>query len=486
MASDAIDNAYNDLLKAIGENGVSNDPVEIGLHIVDASSYYFDLDTHEYRNYILVKPSNERDVVETVKTALKYRIPIIPQGSSTSLAMGSGVIYLDELLQYRTLRSAIIVNLSKMNKIVDIRPIDRIAEVEPGVRIDDLNTKLKSYSLFFPIDPASARVASVGGAISTGAGGLRGARFGTMRDWVLAIRFVDGLGRVHSVGCYTIKCRQGLDLARLFVGSEGVLGIITRAVLKLWPTPRHVYRFLMFFHDFLDAYRTFIDIRSRRQPLVAEYVEDRIVKMISESLGLKLPYAHMLLIDIELNLLDEKAHIYKTVYEEAKKHGVIEIRSSLDGEEDFEKLYMIRRSMFPSILRMKRKPHLIAEDTVVPVSKIPEFVEHVKAIEKEYGEDVLLGGHLGDGNLHPHVECDLNDPEDRRKAMDIAAKIAVSALKLMGSVSAEHGIGSLKLDLLIKELKFKNSIHSLDLMRGIKKVFDPYNILNPGRVIPVD
>jgi FAD/FMN-containing dehydrogenase len=400
--------------------------------------------------------------------------------------MGAGALSITTAAQIYAMERGVIVHLGRMNGVEEISEIDRVAIVEPGIRIDALNEKLSNTDLFFPVDPASARAATVGGAIAAGAGGLRGAKYGTMRDWVLGLEFVDGVGRIHRIGCRTVKCRQGYDITRIMVGSEGTLGIITKATLKLWPRPPYVARIMAVFKNFEELYGFLIRVRRGRVPLITEYMEDRVAEKVIRNTRMDIPVGHTIILDLEAGSRDEAERLIDLLRDEARNSGSIYISTATSGEEAFEEIYRFRRSMFPSFVKLKKHKHVIAEDTAVPISRIPQFISRIREIEKRYNREIELGGHLGDGNLHPHIEGDLEDPRDRSIIMNIARDIVIEALNLEGTSSSEHGIGSMKLELLLIELKNRGSEHTLDLMIGIKKVFDPKWILNPGRVIPYE
>lgn len=478
-----MEKVFEELRARLGKGRVSRDPVVLGLHAVDASSYYF-IPKDLADRFVLVMPEKPEDVAEAVKIAYNRGVPVIPQGSSTDLSMGGGVVSLTTASQIETLGRGIVIHMARMDKILEISETDRVAVVEPGLRIDALNEALGDTGLFFPVDPASARAATVGGAVAAGSGGLRGARYGTMRDWVLGLEFVDGVGRIHRTGCRTVKCRQGYDITRLMVGSEGTLGIITRAILKLWPRPASIARAMAVFKGFRELYSFFTSVRRGRVPLIAEYMDERVSEKVIKNLGLSIPPGHMIIVDVETGSGEEAEKISRDLVEAARTRGAVHVESAVSSEEKFERIYMVRRAMFPSFVKMRRRKHVVAEDTAVPLSKIPEYVERLRMLERKHGREIDLGGHLGDGNLHPHIEGDLDDPEDRKRIFEIAGEIVAEAIRLGGTASSEHGIGSMKLDLLAMELRSLGSEHTLDLMRSIKKAFDPKWILNPGRVIP--
>jgi FAD/FMN-containing dehydrogenase len=240
------------------------------------------------------------------------------------------------------------------------------------------------------------------------------------------------------------------------------------------------------FRGFEELYSFFLKVRKGRVPLVAEYMEDRVAEKVIRNTGMNVPVGHTIILDLEADSKDEADRFVSMLGDFARSSGSIYVATAMSGEEGFEEIYRFRRSMFPSYVRLKKRKHVVAEDIAVPISKIPEFIHRIREIERKYGREIELGGHLGDGNLHPHIEGDLEDPKDRSIVISIARDIVVEALKLGGTSSSEHGIGSMKLELLLIELRNRNSEHTLELMAGIKRVFDPKWILNPGRVIPYE
>jgi FAD/FMN-containing dehydrogenases len=210
----------------------------------------------------VVYPVDEEEVVELVRWAVAERVPLFPQGSATSIS-GNAV----------ATSPGVVVSFEKMTR-VEVDHVDGVAVVEPGVRLEELNHELARYGLFFPVDPGSVKSATVGGAVANGAGGMRGAKYGTMRDWVLGLRVVTGRGDVLKLGCRTYKCRNGYDLVRLFVGSEGTLGLVTEAVLKLAPVPESAVALLAYYDDLEALVEDVVRVKtSRIWPLFAEFLD---------------------------------------------------------------------------------------------------------------------------------------------------------------------------------------------------------------------
>nr|KJR74150.1 MAG: lactate dehydrogenase [Thermoproteus sp. AZ2] len=410
----------------------------------------------------LVYPVSEEEVVWLVKWAYESGTPIFAQGSATSLS-GNTVLT----------RPGIIASFEKMNKVLEVNPTDSYVVVQPGVRLEELNIELARYGVFFPVDPGSVRSATVGGAVANGAGGMRGAKYGTMRDWVLGLNAVTGRGDLLRLGCRTLKCRNGYDLVRLFVGSEGTLGLVTEAVLRVAPLPESAAALLARYDDLGALVKDVVKIRANRiWPLFAEFLGPAE----SEAVGLEASYT--LFLGVDTNKGAEEAVL-------SKLKGIIGGRISEEavGWEQAMELLEPRRRLFAAQVAIMQKQLgdegvLVIEDIVVPVSKLPEAASRVVNLAERLGVPLSLGGHVGDGNLHPTTWFRRGDPEGAKKAREFIEGLGKIAVELGGSVSAEHGIGTLKRDLLKLEL----DPLALKYMRELKSIFDPRGILNPDKV----
>lgn len=465
------------LKRRLGGGKVVDDPAIIGIYTREPSGL------RGKGVEAVVFPENVDDVRSIVKAAYEYSVPIYPQGSSTSL---SGSAYPE--------KGGIVVSFERMRSIREVNIVDAVAVVEPGVRIDELNEHLEEHGYMFPVDPASSAVATVGGAINTGAGGMRGVKYGTMRDWVLGLQVViaDEEATVLRVGCRTVKCRQGLDLTRLLVGSEGTLGIVTEAILRIAPIPEKVVYILAFYDSLEDLARTVIDVKRRGiTPYIAEFMEAETVKRAKKLARVDLEgEGHMLLLGVDVNR-EAAERILTSLVELARSNKAKAIHTAGSTEEAVERgLFTIRKNLFTSQVHYTRERlggkenvMVLIEDIVVPPSRLVEAVRGIMDLSRKYGFTVMLGGHIGDGNLHPAVGYDPEDPEETRRVEEWFIEVMKLALSLGGSVSAEHGIGTLKKKGLVMEAEALGSQKMIELMRGIKKVFDPKGILNPGKIV---
>ena len=436
----------------------------------------------EGRPLAVVFPETVEDVRRLVRYAYKNSIPIYPQGSSTSLS-GSSVPE----------KGGIVLSMERMNRIKEISLVDSVVVVEPGVRLGELNTVLAGKGYMFPVDPASQAVATVGGAVNSGAGGMRGAKYGTMRDWVnsLSVVLPDEHGTLARIGCRTVKCRQGYDLTRLIVGSEGTLAIVVESILRIAPLPEAASVVLAFFDEPEGPFNALAALKERAiQPLIAEYMDARTVEWASRDLELGYEArGHMLVMAVDTSH-EAIPRMEKILVDTVRSAGASRIYTASSLEEAEEKdLFRVRRNLFPAQSRSARellgKPdvQVLIEDIVVPPSRLLDAVRGIRRLEEKYGFPTFLGGHIGDGNLHPSVGYDPSDESMTRLVHEWFKDVMKLALSLGGSISAEHGIGLLKKEGLRMEFQHLGSTKPLELMEQIKRAFDPKGILNPGKIV---
>ncbi|BFH73723.1 FAD-binding protein [Sulfurisphaera javensis] len=409
------------------------------------------------RPKIIVYPKDENDVVKVVNYARETKTPIVVWGAGTSLSghlMCEGCILLD---------------VSKyMNKILEINDIDWYARVQPGVNLEFLNKKLMEKGFFFPPDPASFFLCTVGGATANSSGGMRGVKYGTFRDWILALKVVLPNGKIVKVGEPLRKNRGGYDLVHLFVGSEGTLGIITEIWLRITPLPkRKVYTILAYMNSLEDTAETIVELRRKRiLPEISEYMDVDVIKALNKHLNANLKESEggAFIISIEDDYLTEIKEILK-----GREFIITE-------EEEAERIYSIR-AQAAIALRAESK-YMFVEDIVVPVSKLIEAIRKLKEIERKYRIRMPVIAHIGDGNLHPNIMLD-----DISLAEKIFEEVARIAIELGGSISGEHGIGFQKAKLLAEQIVSHNGEEVLRIMKGIKDLIDPYGIMNPNKYV---
>ncbi|MEM1685959.1 MAG: FAD-linked oxidase C-terminal domain-containing protein [Acidilobaceae archaeon] len=465
----------SDLKSLLGRDKVISDPTIISLYSREPSGLTSNA-------LAVVFPENTRDVSRLLSYAYKNDIKIYPQGSTTALS-GSAIPSAD----------GVVISFERMNRILNVSILDSTIDVEPGVRLGDLNIELTRYGYMFPIDPGSVSITTVGGAINSGAGGLRGARYGTMRDWVLGLTIVlpDEQGSVLRIGCKTTKCRQGYDLVRLIVGSEGTLAIVTEATLKITPLPESTVTALAFFPTLEDFFEAFRDIKSSRvQPMIMEFMDYETTILAKEASNVDINVeGHMFLVSIDCNV-EAINRVESWIKDIMAKHNATRIYTAKSLEEaESRGLFTLRRSLFPAQVAMGSKLYpgrriiVYLEDIAVPPSKLLEAIARIREVSKSMGIKVSIGGHVGDGNLHPSTAFPIDDEQAKRRVAEWHNEVGKIALELGGTVSAEHGIGVLKKELLKLEMEKLGSEKALYLMREIKRAFDPKGILNPGKVV---
>ncbi|MET1127864.1 MAG: FAD-linked oxidase C-terminal domain-containing protein [Thermoproteota archaeon] len=477
MASAVLKKHAETLTKILGPGKVVDDPAIVKLYSRDPVG-------HEGSDAVVVFPESIDDISAVVSYAYRNDVKLYPQGSTTGLARGS----VPE-------EEGIVVSMARMNGVKEIGVVDGYAVAEAGVRIDDLNAELAEKGYMFPVDPASSAVATVGGAVNTGAGGLRGAKYGTMRDWVLGLKIVlpDEKGTQMFIGCRTVKCRQGYDLVRLIVGSEGTLAIVAEAVLRITPLPENVVTVLAFYENLSDLFNAVVEIRSSGvQPYIMEFMDSKTVAAAVEAVGAPFKAeGHMLLVSIDVNM-EATDRVLKWLVDTVKGTGAkLVYYARSPGEAEEKQLFKVRKSLYPAQMKLVQasagrpgsKVVVFIEDIAVPPSRLIDAVEGLRQLEEEYKLPTMIGGHVGDGNLHPATGFDVTDRDAGERVMQWHHDVMKLAVKLGGTVSAEHGIGILKKEGLRYELEANGAEKALDIMRAIKRAFDPKNILNPGRVV---
>jgi len=466
-----VKRVVKDLSRLIGRDKVSSDPAILSLHNRDAAYLYGDAD-------IVVYPESTEDIRNVVRYCYKHDIKIYPQGGSSELT-GSSIPRDD----------GIILSLIRMDRIVEYSPIDRYVIVEPGLRLIELNTFLDRDGYIFPIDPASIKSATVGGAVNTGAGGLKGFRYGSMRDWVLGLEIVlpDEDATVLKIGSKTLKSREGYDLTRLVVGSEGTLAIVSKAILKIMRKPGDIVSVSAFYQELDDLMKTVLELmNSDLDIIIMEFVDRDTVEIVKNYWNIPLDGSGNMLIVGALARGNPDIVTQKLV-DYMLGNGGMNIYYAYNLEEA-EKLgiYSIRRGFYPALIekasRESKNPMIFIEDISVPPSHLPEVVKEIEDIIYRYGIPTALAGHIGDGNLHPTMY--ITDDRDMEKLMNMGEEIMRVALRYDGVISSEHGIGLRKKKMLWEAFKYRESVKALEIMYRIKEIFDPKKILNPDKVLP--
>ncbi|MFQ5905586.1 MAG: FAD-binding and (Fe-S)-binding domain-containing protein, partial [bacterium] len=436
-------------------------------HELDLLCYSRDMSVHRGIPDAVVFTTTTEEVSRLLRAANSEKVPVTVRGSGTSV---TGAIV--------PVKKGIILDLTKMDKIKDIRKEDGYAIVEPGVICQNLNAAL-SPTHFFPPDPGSSNVCTLGGMVATNASGTRAVRYGTTRDWVMGVEVVLADGKVARTGSRVPKTSSGYDLTRLFANSEGTLGVITEITLGIIPLPEYIAFASASFERLEDAGRTVSELFSSGVCLSACEILDSVsIGVVNKAMKLGLREAEgMLFVEVdgkELAVRQEVAAI-EAVF---RRNNGTDIAWSDDPEER-QKLWAARGGLVPSLSRFKKGYRLIpiAEDFGVPVSKVPDAIRGAQKISKKYGLVVATFGHAGDGNVHTTFIMDVRKKREWNKVKKMAEELIDLAMSLGGTVTAEHGLGVAKAPFAGRELS-----STIPVMRKIKKALDPNSILNPGKL----
>ena len=446
------------LIEIVGEENFTDQLEEL-------VPYSYDASMNVHRPDAAVWPESTEHVAAIVKFANEHKIPVVPRGAGTSLS--GGVV---------PIRGGVILDLSRMNRILEMSIENRYARVQAGVVCDDLNRALAKHGFVFPPDPASSTVATIGGNVATNAGGIKGAKYGTTRDYVLGLQVVLPSGEVMHTGSCTMKCVSGYDLAKLFIGAEGTLGVITEVTLKINPLPRHAMTAMATYARLENAGKAiFQTMTSGVLPSVMEILDKVTLKSIKENTDLDLPEAEaMILTETDGYTWEEVEAQMEVVLRILKQNNPTMIKTAKD-EQDRLYLWKARKSAYATLARASHS--FVLDDVTVPISRIPELLVGIQEIGKRNGMTIATYGHAGDGNLHPQLLYDEYDPKQVESVEKAEEEIFKLAISLNGTLSGEHGIGLSKANYMTLE----HDPVEMALMRQIKKTLDPNNIMNPGK-----
>ena len=408
-----------------------------------------------------------QDVADAVALAGQYAVPVIPFGVGSSLE--------GHLL---AVQGGISVDVSRMNKVLAVNPEDLTVTVQPGVTRKQLNEEIKSTGLFFPIDPGAD--ASLGGMAATRASGTNAVRYGTMRENVLALEVVTASGEVIRTGTRAKKSSAGYDLTRLFVGSEGTLGVVTEITLRIYPLPEAISAAVCSFPSIEAAVRTTIQIIQLGVPIArVELIDHNTVRMVNAHSKLSLREEPMLLMEFHGSPTGVKEQA-ELVQEIAAEHGGKAFDWAATPEER-TRLWTARHNAYFAAVQSRPGCRVISTDTCVPISRLADcLLDSVKEADAS-GIPYFLVGHVGDGNFHFGYLLDPDDPREREVAEDLNHKLVARALRLGGTCTGEHGVGLHKMGFLVDE----TGAGAVDMMRAIKRALDPKNIMNPGKIFAV-
>jgi len=457
-----ITDAVKEKLSAI----VGADNASFGLE--DLICYAYDATNKSYRPEGVLFVRSATEVSAVFRLAEAEGFYIVPRGAGTGFTGGSVPV-----------QGGIVLSLERMMDILEIDRENLTATVEPGVIPWELGQELLPMGLFYPPDPTSYKFSTIGGNIAECAGGPSAVKYGVTRDYVLGLEAVLPTGEIITTGTRTVKGVVGYDLTRLLVGSEGTLAVVTKAVLKLLPLPESKKTLLALFPNLTAAAEGVSDITGAGIiPATLELMDPASVRCASEYTGTAMPVDTALLL-IEVDGPAESVEKDTARIEEiARARGAVEVRKAFEKKE-VKDLWKTRRAMSAALFRLK--PDKINEDVVVPRAVIADLIRGIEEITRRTGLLIVSFGHAGDGNIHVNIMYDKKDAVEAETAQKAVAEVFELTLSLGGTISGEHGVGLSKARYIGMEL----SVEELAIMKGIKKVFDPKGILNPGKIFPL-
>jgi glycolate oxidase len=449
------------ILSVIPENRVFTE-------LSERYSYSYDASFGEYLPEVVIQPKTAQEIAALVKIANEYKVPVYPRGAATSLSGGSLAV-----------KGGMLLDLSQFEKKLVIDRENLLAIVSPSVITGDIHKQAEEVGLFYPPDPSSSHVSTIGGNLLENSSGPKGLKYGTTKEYVIGLEVVTPTGEIIRTGGQTVKNVTGYDLTRLIVGSEGTLCIVTEAILRLIPKPLARKTLLASFNRLVDSGHAITKILSSGiLPSAMELMDNACIRAVENYKPSGLP------IDAEAIVIIEVDGHPAAIDEEIAKceeicliQGATKVKVA-KTEAERNDIWKARKMVSPAITQMG--PTKISEDATVPRSQIPEMIERLYKIRDKYALNLVVFGHAGDGNLHPNIITDKRNIEEMKRVEDAVSEIFEAAVELGGTLSGEHGIGTLKAPYMEMELGH----HGLLMMRKIKEAWDPNNILNPGKIFP--
>lgn len=438
---------------------------------IDRHAYSFDAAVLESRVPSLVLlPTKTEQIGIIVKKCYDEGLHITVRGSGSNLSGGTIPDSLD----------TVVIGTAKLNKILEINTQDLYAVVEPGAITEQIAKEVRAKGLFYPPDPGSQSISTIGGNIAENAGGLRGLKYGVTKDYVMGLEFYDYEGQLVKTGSRTVKCVTGYNLAGMMVASEGTLGIISKAILKLVPPPKASKAMMAIFDDVQKASEAVAGIIAAHVvPCTLEFLDHATINYVEEDKPIGLPKDADALLLIEVDghpgQVADEAEIVEKVLKEC---GATSIHVA-QNEEEKNKIWAGRRNALPALARLR--PTTVLEDATVPRSQIPAMVKALNEIAKKHNVQMGTFGHAGDGNLHPTILCDRRDHEEFVRVEAAVDEIFNVALALGGTLSGEHGIGTAKAKWLEKE----TSRGTIMFSRRMRKAIDPKGLFNTQKLVGI-
>lgn len=430
-------------------------------------SYSYDASFGEYLPDIVLQPQSPEEISKIIRLANRYLIPVYPRGSATSLSGGS-----------LPTEGGIVVDMSQYPKSLTIDTENMLAIVTPSVITSHIHEKAEKHGLFYPPDPSSSNVSTIGGNILENSSGPKGLKYGTTKEYIIGLQVVTPTGELIETGGKTVKNVTGFDLTRLIAGSEGLLGIVTKITLRLIPKPMHKMTLLASFDSIIDSGKAITEILAAGiLPAAMELMDKYCIEAVEhyQPSGLPLDADAVIIIEVDGHekVVDDEILKCSRICQQFAGAKVVVAQT----EKERKKIWAARKIVSPAITQLG--PTKISEDATVPRSKIPHMIKKLHEIRDKYQLNLVVFGHAGDGNLHPNIITDKRNIEEMKKVEQAVGEIFEAAIDLGGTLSGEHGIGILKAPYMNYELG-----NTLEFMKKIKVAWDPNNILNPGKMFP--
>ena len=463
----ALDPAALDGLAArLSDGALTTDPDVIDAHSSDEALF-----CPREGAIALVRATSAEDVQEVMAFASAHRVPVVPQGARSGISGGANAS-----------PGAILLNVSKMNDVVAVNEAERLVTVQPGIINQDLKDHLSPFGLSYPPDPGSVALSSIGGNIATNAGGLCCVKYGVTRDYVRSLTVVLADGTITTLGPQTAKGVAGLDMRHLFIGSEGTLGIVVEATLRLVPALPEPFTAIATFPDERSGLQTVADFMAGGGvPSLFEFLDGASLRMLNDygDFGLDDDAGSMLIMQVDDNPTDAEAAM-ATFTAVAERCGALDVAYS-DDPSDSAALITARRMIQPAYEKFAgaHGGGQLLDDVCLPRTAVPEFCDRLTELRSSSGLEIALVAHAGDGNMHPSIFFDSSDKGETAKAEEVFAEIMRIGIDLGGTITGEHGVGFLKRAWLPNEL----DEGSRRIQLAVKNALDPLGILNPGKML---
>ncbi|SDR92884.1 glycolate oxidase [Brevibacterium siliguriense] len=458
--------ALDDLAARLSDGALTTDPDVIDAHSSDEALF-----CPQEGAIALVRAASVDDVREVMAFASAHRVPVVPQGARSGISGGANAS-----------PGAILLNVSKMRDVLAVNEAERLVTVQPGIINQDLKDHLAPFGLSYPPDPGSVALSSIGGNIATNAGGLCCVKYGVTRDYVRSLTVVLADGTITTLGPQTAKGVAGLDMRQLFIGSEGTLGIVVEATLRLVPALPEPFTAIATFPDERSGLQTVADFMAGGGvPSLFEFLDGASLRMLNDfgDFGLDGDAGAMLIMQVDDNPADAEAAM-STFTEVAGRCGALDVAYS-DDPSDSAALITARRMIQPAYEKFANAHGggQLLDDVCLPRTAVPEFCDRLAELRSSSGLEIALVAHAGDGNMHPSVFFDSSDAAETEKAEGVFAEIMRVGLELGGTITGEHGVGFLKRAWLPNEL----DEGSRRIQLAVKNALDPLGILNPGKML---